>query len=78
MTDVCTTGLLPTMLSSNDDSGFRHGFGAEATLALTHNDPAVVKDTTNFVRLSSQWDCHIHADVVRALSWVFSYVFPLV
>ena len=34
ITDVCTTALLPTKPSSGDDSGFRHGFGAEASLPL--------------------------------------------
>ena len=34
ITDVCTTGLLPTKPSSDDDSGFRHGFGAEASLPI--------------------------------------------
>ena len=29
MTDVCTAALLPTKPSSDDDSAFRHGFGAK-------------------------------------------------
>ena len=35
MIDVCTTALLPTKPSPDDDSRFRHGFGAEASLPLT-------------------------------------------
>ncbi len=34
LTDVYTTALLPTKPSSDDDSGFGLGFGAEASLTL--------------------------------------------
>ena len=34
ITDVYTTALLLTKPSSDDDSGFRHGFGAEASLQI--------------------------------------------
>ena len=50
ITDVCTTVLLPTIPSSDDDSAFRRGFGAEASLSLAHSAPAVSHD---FVRLLS-------------------------
>ena len=75
MIDVCTAVLLPTRPSS-DSSGFRHGFGTEASLPLALSTPAVTHDTTRvcgiFVTL---WDCHIHADAVRALSWIlFMYL----
>ena len=46
MIDVYTAALLPTMPSSDDDSGFRHGFGAEASLPLTQSAPAVIHDTS--------------------------------
>ena len=46
MTDVYTTALLPTKPSSDDDSGFRHGFGAKALLPLTQSAPAVTHNTT--------------------------------
>ena len=46
ITDVCTTALLPIKPSSDDDSGFRHGFGAEASLPLAQSAPAVSHDTT--------------------------------
>ena len=36
ITDVCTTALLPTKPLSDDDSGFMHGFGAEASLPVAH------------------------------------------
>ena len=32
MTHVYRAALLPTKSSSDDDSGFKHGFGAEAAL----------------------------------------------
>ena len=34
MTDVYTATLFSTKPSSDDDSGFRHSFGAEASLPL--------------------------------------------
>ena len=35
MTDVCRAVLLPTKPLSDDDFGFRHGFGAVVSLLLT-------------------------------------------
>ena len=46
ITDVYTTALLLTKPSSDDDSGFRHGFGAEASLPLAQSVPALSYDTT--------------------------------
>ena len=46
VTDVCTTALLPTKPSSDDDSEFSHGFGAEASLPLAQSTPAISHDTT--------------------------------
>ena len=76
ITDVCTTALLLTKPSSDDDSGFRHGFGAEASLPLVQSAPAVSHDTTRLCQIFVPlWDCHIHADPARALSWIFSVYF---
>ena len=74
MTDVCTVALLPTKPSSDNDSGFRHNFGAEASLPLTQSAPAVTHKLCWVV--VTLWDCHIHADAAKALSWIFFYVFP--
>ena len=46
MIDVYTAALILTKPSSADDSGFRHGFGAEALLPLTQSAPEVTHDTT--------------------------------
>ena len=46
ITDVYTTALLLTKPSSDDDSVFRHGFGAEALLPLVESATAVSHDTT--------------------------------
>ena len=46
MTDVCMAALLPTKPSSDDDSGFRHGFRAEASLPLAQSASAVTHDTS--------------------------------
>ena len=74
ITDVCTTALLLTKPSSDDDSGFRHGFGAKALLPLAQSAPAVTHDTTRLCWIViTLWDCYIHADAVRALSWIFLY-----
>ena len=51
ITDVCTTALLPTKSSSDDDSGFRHGFGAEASLPLAQGTPAVSHNTTRLCQI---------------------------
>ena len=78
ITDVCTTAFHPTKTSSKDGSGFRHGFGAEASLPLTQSAPAVSHDTTRLCQIVvTQWDCYIHADAVRTLSWIFSMYFLL-
>ena len=72
-TDVCITALLPRKPSSDDDSGFKHGFGAEASLPLAQSAPAASHDTTTLCQIVVVlWDCHIHADAVTALSWIFS------
>ena len=78
-THVCTAALLPTKPSSNDDSGFRHGFGAKASLPLTHSTPAVTHDTTKLCWIViTPWDCLIHTGAVRTLFWIFFHVFPLI
>ena len=53
MTDVYTAALLPTKPSSDDDSGFRHDFRAEASLPLTQSVPAVTHNTTRLCWLTS-------------------------
>ena len=79
MTDVYTEALLPTKPSLDDDSEFRNGFGAEASLLLAQSGPAVTPNTTRLCWINvTLWDCHIHADAVRVLSWNFFYIFPLV
>ena len=65
MTVACTAELLPTNHSSDDNSGFRHGFEAEASLPLTQSAPAVTHDTTSLFWIDiTLWDCHIHTDAV--------------
>ena len=76
ITDGCTTALLPTKPSSDDDSGFKYGFGAEASLPLVQSDPAVSHDTTRLCQIVvSLWDCHIHADALMALSCIYIYIY---
>ena len=78
ISNVCTTALLLIKPSSDDDSGFRHGFGAEASLPLAQSAPAVSHNTTRICQIVvTLEDCHIHADAVRALSWIFSMYFLL-
>ena len=78
ITDVYTTVLLLTKPSSDDDSGFRHSFGDESLSPLTQSAPAVSHDTTRLCQIVvTLWDCQIHADAVRALSWIFSIYFLL-
>ena len=71
MTDVYTAALFPTK-PSNDDSRFRHGFRVEETLPLSQSAPAVTHNTIRLCWIDvTLWDCHIYADAVRALSWIF-------
>ena len=78
MTNVYTKALLPTKPSSDDDSGLWHGFRAEASLPRTQSTPAVTHNTTKFCWIDiTLWDCCIHADAVRALSWIFFMYFLL-
>ena len=51
ITDVYTTALLLTKPSSDDDSGFRHGFGAKASLPLAQCAQAVSHDTTRLCQI---------------------------
>ena len=72
MINVYTATLLPTKTSSYDGSGFRHGFGVEASLPRTEAAPAVTQDTTRLGWIVvSLCDCHTDADAVRTLSWIF-------
>ena len=52
ITDVYTTALLLTKPSSDDDSGFRHGFRAEASLPLAQSASAVSHDTTRLCQIA--------------------------
>ena len=58
ITDVYTTTLLPTKPSSDDGSGFRNGFGAEASLPLGQSAPVVSDDTTRLCRSMGLPDPH--------------------
>ena len=49
MTGVCTAALLPTKPSLDDDSQFRQGFRAEASLPLTQSVLAITYDTTRLL-----------------------------
>ena len=64
--------------SLHDDFGFRYGFGAVASLPQAQSAPALSHDTTRLFQIVvTLWDYHIHADAVRALSWIFSMYFFL-
>ena len=76
--DVRTTAFLLTKRSSVDEYGFRYGFGAEASLPLSQSPPAVSHDTAKLCQIAvTLWDCLIHADAVRDISWIFSMYFVL-
>ena len=75
ITDVYTTALLLTKPLSDDESRFRHGFGAEVSLPLAQSAPAVSHDTTRLCQIVvTLWDCQIHADAVRAL-YIYIYIY---
>ena len=77
MTDIYTAALFLTKSSSDDDTGFRHGFGDEASLPQTQSPSAVTHDTTRRCWIDvTLWDCHIHNDAVRILSSTFLCIYP--
>ena len=78
ITGVYTATLLLTKPLSDDDSGCRHGFGTEASLPLAQSTPAIFHNTTRLCQIVvAKWDCQIHTDAIRALSWIFSMYFLL-
>ena len=69
--------LLPIKSSSDDYPGFRHGFGAEASLPLTQGAPAVFHNTTGlYWMVFDLYECHIRSDVVTVLFWIFFLYIP--
>ena len=72
MTQKKRTVLLPVKSSSDDDPGFRYGFGAETSLPLTQGAPAVSHNTTRlYWMVFNLYECHIRSDAVTALFWIF-------
>ena len=70
--------MLLTKPSSDDNSRFRHGFGAAVSLPLAQSAPAVSHNTTRLSQIVvALWECQIHADAVRALPWIFFMYFLL-
>ena len=64
--------LLPVKSSSDDDPGFRHGFGAEASLPLTQGVPAVSHNTTRlYWMVFYLYECLISSDAVIVLFLIF-------
>ena len=53
MTDADRAALLLTKPSSDSNSGFRHGFGAEASLPLTQSAPVITHDINRLFVLTS-------------------------
>ena len=49
-----------------------------SVITTSQSAPAVYHDTTRLCEaVVTLWDCHIHADAVRVLSWIFSIYFLL-
>ena len=70
-TDVYTAASLFQQSLHQMMTGFRYGFGAEASLPLNQSASAVTHDTTRLCWIDiTLWDYHIHTDAVRALSWI--------
>ena len=53
-------------------------FRGRSIITTSPEHPAVSHDTTRLCQIVvALWDCQIHADAVRALSWIFSMYFLL-
>ena len=64
--------LVPIKSSWDDDPGFRHGFGAEASLPLTQGAPVVSHNTTRlYWMVFDLYECLIRSDAVTVLFWIF-------
>ena len=64
--------LLPIKSSSDDDPGFRHSFGAKASLPLIQGTPAVSHNTTRlYWMVPVLYECHICSHAVTVLFWIF-------
>ena len=66
--------LLPVKSSSDDDPGFRHGFGAEASLPLTQGAPTVSHITTRLYCLI----CTNAISVQMQLQHCYIYIYILI
>ena len=72
ITSVCTTALLPTKPSSDDDS-IQVWFRGRSIITTGPETPVVYHDTTRLFQIAvTLWDCHIHANAVRTLYWILS------
>ena len=61
-----------TAAKKDDDPGFRHGFGAEASLPQTQGAPAVSHNNTRFYwMVFDQYEYHIRSDTVTVLFTIF-------
>ena len=75
MTDVYTAALLLTKPSSDDDPGFRHGFGAEPSLPLTQSARAVCVCVCLRERERENWNeirCNEKEKTISSLDWHIS------
>ena len=64
--------MLPVKSSSDDDPGFKYGFGSKASLPLTQGAPAVFHNITRlYWMVFNLHECHIHSDAVIVLFWIF-------
>ena len=70
--------MLPVKSSSDVDPVFKHGFGAEASLPLTHGPPAVSHNTTRLYWIVfNVYECHIRSDAVTVFFWIF-FIYSLI
>ena len=68
-----TAALLSIKPLSDDDTRFRHGFGAEASLLLAQSALAVTHDTTSLCWIVIS---HIHADIYVSI-YLYIYLIPI-
>ena len=73
ITDVCTRALVLTKPSSDDNSGFKHGFGAEASLSLAQSTPAVSHDTTKLCQIYI-YIVYTHTDTCTNI-YIYIYIY---
>lgn len=78
LTVAHTIVLLPTKPSSDDDSGFKHGFGARSIITTSPKQLSHISQYyKTMLDCCNLWDCYVHTDENNILPCIFFMYFSL-